>query len=152
MEVLFPPTQAGAAQEARIPPPVLDAPFTCRSWYGDWCAASTSGEVMSRVPVQPYSVADLKAYVGEYRSDDLGESFIIAPTTDGHLTLLRPRSEPIALTSLNRDRFFADFSDRAGTLTFLRAPSGDVTGFTISGKTPRRLSFTKGGIASSTEK
>lgn len=142
MELQFPPPKPGAPQELRIPPPILIAPFSCRSSFGNWCSAvSTRGEVLSRVSLQSYSTSDLQAYVGEYRSDELNASFTVNAPTGSQLVVVRHEYAPVPLIPLGRDAFLGDLSDGAGTLTFVRAPSGAITGFSLQGRTPRHLSF-----------
>ncbi len=108
--------------------------------------------ILSRVTIPLYSTTDLTAYAGEYRSDELGATFTVVVLPEGQLAAVRYGAEPIQLAALGRDQFFASLSDHAGTLKFVRTTSGDVTGFTIAGTTPRRLSFTKVSVTSSTLK
>jgi hypothetical protein len=144
MELLFPPPKPGTVQELQIPPPILDGPFSCRSRLGNWCAAaSTRGEVLSRVTIASYSTSALQAYAGEYRNDELNTSFMITTLAGSPLNVLRQQYPPVPLTTLGVDAFFGELSDGSGTLTFTRAPSGGITGFTLEGRTPRHLSFTK---------
>lgn len=132
-DVLFPAPKIGVPREMHI---LLD--------HGP--------RVFSRVTVPLYSASELKAYVGEYRSDELDATFAITTVSEDHLAVLRRRSNPIELAALTPDTFFGNFSDGAGTLTFVRTPSGAVAGFTINGRTPRRLSFTRVNVARSTGK
>lgn len=128
-ELLFPPARVGAPQELHILMPARTV-------------------VLSLVTAPSYSATDLKAFTGEYRSDELDASFTITALPEGHLAVVRRRSDPIPLTALKADTFFSEFSDGAGTVTFARAPSGDVTGFVITGGTPRRVVFTRSGPTS----
>jgi CubicO group peptidase (beta-lactamase class C family) len=123
-ELLFPPPRGGTPQELHT-------------------LAPTETVVFSRVTAPSYSPSQLSAYVGEYRSDELEATFKIIARSDGDLVAVRDRTDPKQLTPLRRDAFFSDFSDGAGTLTFARATSGEVTGFVITGRTPRGLAFTR---------
>lgn len=130
-DVLFPPPKTGASQEMHI-------------------LAPAGTIVYSRVTVLSYSVTDLKAYAGEYRSDELDVTYTIVVMPEGGLAVLRKKVDPVPLTALKLDTFYGQSLGSA--VTFVRAPSGNVTGFTISGGTPRRLSFTRVGAAPLTGK
>jgi hypothetical protein len=99
--------------------------------------------VFSRVAVPSYSATELQAYAGEYHSDELDVSYTVAVLPEGGLAILRKRVVPVPLTAVTRDKFSGP--SLGSTVTFVRAPSGDVTGLTLAGTTPRRLSFTKIG-------
>jgi len=85
----------------------------------------------------------LMAYAGEYHSDELDASYTVVLTLEGGLAVLRKRVDPVPLTAVTRDKFSG--RSLGSTVTFVRAPSGDVTGLTLAGATPRRLSLTKVG-------
>jgi len=123
--VLFPPTsKTGAPQEMHRLDPERPA-------------------VYSRVAVASYSAADLKAYAGNYYSDELDETFDVEVRPENHLAVTRRRSDSIQLAALMRDTFH---DPSLGTITFVRASSGDVAGLTISNDYARRMSFRRGGI------
>jgi hypothetical protein len=84
---------------------------------------------------------DLKAYAGEYRSDELDVTYTLVVMPGGELAVLRDKVDAVSLTTVTLDKFSGQ--SLGSTVTFVRAPSGDVTGFTIAGDTPRRLSFTR---------
>jgi hypothetical protein len=152
MELLFPQPKPGAAQELHIPPPVFDAPFSCRTWFAVCGGPWSERAILSRATIPSYSATDFNAYAGEYRSEELGATFTIVALSEGHLAVVRHGASPIPLAALGRDEFFASLSDHAGTLRFVRTSSGDVTGFTIVGRTPRHLSFTRVNVASAAGK
>jgi len=120
--VLFPPASAGAPQEFHILAPARTIRF-------------------SRVTVPSHSLMDLKAYAGEYRSDELDVTYTLVVMPGGELAVLRDKVDAVSLTTVTLDKFSGQ--SLGSTVTFVRAPSGDVTGFTIAGDTPRRLSFTR---------
>ena len=150
MELLFPPQKTGAPQEIHIPPPTFQAPFSCRSWSGNCGGPWSEHAVFSRVLVPSYTATDLQAYAGEYRSDELDVSYTVVAMPEGGLAVLRKKVDPVSLTVVTLDKFSGQ--SLGTTVTFVRAPSGDVTGFTIAGGDPRRVSFTRVGLASSTGK
>ena len=142
-EVLFPPAKPGAPQEMHDAPPAFQAPFSCRSWSGNCGGPWSELAVFSRVTVPSYSATELMAYAGEYHSDELDASYTVVLTLEGGLAVLRKRVDPVPLTAVTRDKFSG--RSLGSTVTFVRAPSGDVTGLTLAGATPRRLSLTKVG-------
>ena len=137
-EVLFPSPKTGAPQELHVPPLARN--------YGPPAAS----EVFYRMTVPSYSATDLKAYAGEYRSDEVDVSYKVVALPESGLAVLRGTFDPIPLAAVTLDKFSG--RGLGWTITFMRAPSGDVTGFTIAFGTPRRLSFTRVGVAPSTGK
>jgi hypothetical protein len=105
--------------------------------------------VFTRVTAPSYSGADLKTYVGEYRSDELEVNYSVAVTPEGGLTVLRRKFDPLPLDALQLDVFWGS---SLGTVTFSRAPSGEVMGFVISTGRVRRLPFTRVGVIPATRK
>jgi CubicO group peptidase (beta-lactamase class C family) len=138
--VLFPSPETGAPQEMHDPPPMFQAPFDCRSWYAACGGPFSEVGVFSRVGVPTYSAADLRAYAGEYRSEELDATFRVVATPDGGLAVLRERVEPMLVTVVTDDTFSGPES---AMLTFIRARSGAVTGLDFSYRGLRRVSFTK---------
>lgn len=127
--VLFPPPKTGAPQELHLPAPA---------------------RVLSRVTAPAYTDVELRAYAGEYRSDELNVTYTVAVTPEGGLSVLREKVDPVPLAAVTLDTFYGQSLGFA--VTFVRAPPGNVTGFTIASATPRRLSFTKVGVTSSARK
>ncbi len=126
IEMLFPPPRTGEPQELHILSPM---------------PSPAPAVVFSRVPAPSYPAADLNAFAGQYRSDELATTYTITVTSEGGLTILRERVESVPLTAITFDIFFG--RSLGSSMTFVRAPSGDVTGFTIAGGTPRSLTFTR---------
>jgi CubicO group peptidase (beta-lactamase class C family) len=139
-EVWFPSPKSDGPQEMHNPPPTFEAPFSCRSWSAACGGPFSAVTVAARVRVPTYSAAELKAYVGEYRSDELQATFAVVATPEGGLVVLRERVEPMPLTVVTVDMFSG-----TGTamFTFRRAPSGGVTGLDVSYRGLRGVSFTK---------
>jgi hypothetical protein len=128
-EVLFPPLKAGAPQDLHILAPARTI-------------------VLSRVTAPSYSATELNAYAGDYRSDELNVTYTIVVTPEGSLVVVREKVNPVPLIAVTRDGFTGQ--SLGSTVTFIRAPSGDVTGITIGGLSPRRLSFARVKLAPST--
>lgn len=126
-EVDFPLPKAGTPQELHTSSPVA--------------------AVLTRSTAPSYSVADLKAYAGEYRSDELDVGFKVVVSPQGRLVVLRRKFDPVPLQTLKPDLFF---SPSLGTVTFIRAAAGEVTGLTLSTVGVRRLSLTRVGVTPST--
>ena len=84
---------------------------------------------------QPAVTEGLQRYAGIYRSHDLGADYE-ARVADGKLTLHFGRNVRAALEPASGDRFF---STSLGTVTFTRAPTGEVTGLTVSSRRLRRF-------------
>jgi CubicO group peptidase (beta-lactamase class C family) len=119
-ELKFSVSNPGATLEVSGTPPMLKpATFT-------------------RVTTPTYSDADLQAYAGEYRNDDLAATFTIAVTPAQRLSLSRRKFEPQTLDVVKLDVFTTRV---LGTVTFLRAPSGKVMGLTNSDGQTRGVSF-----------
>jgi CubicO group peptidase (beta-lactamase class C family) len=145
-EVLFPTAKAGAPQEIHDPPPSFKAPFSCMSWFGNCGGVWSEPAVFTRVTVPSYSAAELTAYSGEYHSDELDASYTVAVMPEGGLAVLRKKVDPVPLAVVTRDKFYG--AGLGSTLTFVRAPSGTVTGLIIAGATPRHLVFTRVSVTS----
>lgn len=77
----------------------------------------------------------LERYAGTYRSHDLGADYV-ARVTDGKLTLHFGRNGRAVLEPASGDKFF---STSLGTVTFARAPTGEVAGLTVSSRRLRRF-------------
>lgn len=77
----------------------------------------------------------LQRYAGTYRSRDLGADYV-ACVADGKLTLHFGRNGRAALEPASGDKFF---STSLGTVTFTRAPTGEVAGLTVSSRRLRRF-------------
>jgi hypothetical protein len=78
-----------------------------------------------RVSVPTYSDEDLHAYAGEYRNDDLDSRITIAVTPERQLVIRRHKFDPVTLDVLVQDTFT---SRGFGTVTFVRTPTGEITG------------------------
>lgn len=90
--------------------------------------------VFVRVDDPAPSGAALAAFAGRYYSDETDMTYT-ARNSDGRLTLSWPRGYEIALDAVGGDRFVGT----RGTVTFTRAPSGEIDGFTVSNRRLRRL-------------
>jgi hypothetical protein len=129
IEALFPPPGLGEAQELHMLRP------------------SARPLVFSRVTAVSYSAAELQAFTGQYRSDELDTTYTLTVTPEGGLTVLREKVEPVLLTAVTRDIFVGQ--SLGSSVTFVRAPAGEVKGLTITGETPRSLTFTRVNAAPS---
>jgi hypothetical protein len=96
--------------------------------------------MFTRVAAPVYSNADLQAYAGEYRNDDLEARFTITVAPAQRLSLSRRKFEPQLLDPVKLDVFT---SRVLGTMTFARAPSGNVVGLTNTEGQTRGVSFTR---------
>jgi CubicO group peptidase (beta-lactamase class C family) len=126
--ILFPAPKAGSPQEMHILAPGRTI-------------------VLSRAAPPSYSAAELNAYAGEYRSEELGVTYKIVVTPERTLSVLREKVDPVPLMPLTLDTFYGQ--SLGFTLTFSRPSARDVTGFTITAPTPRQLSFTRVALATS---
>lgn len=79
-----------------------------------------------RVTAPSYSDRDLTAYAGEYRNDDLDSDVTIAVTPERRLVVRRNKFAPVTLDALKDDVFT---SGGFGTVAFVRASTGEITGF-----------------------
>src|SRR5262249_12068629 len=80
------------------------------------------------VPFRPLAPA-LRAFAGEYYSDELGVVYTIAVKGDSALELIRPKADPSQLLPLYEDAFNAEGN---GVIRFTRA-KGAVDGFKLTG-------------------
>jgi hypothetical protein len=78
-----------------------------------------------QVSAPSYAEADLQAFAGEYRNDDLPAGYSIVVTPAHRLSLSGKKIEPVVLEAVMRDVFTAP---GLGAVTFVRAHSGAVTG------------------------
>lgn len=133
-ERLFPPPRAGDPQQLHMPVPPPARPV-----------------VFSRVMAPSYSAAELEAYAGQYRSDELDATYTIAVTPERGLAVLREKVEPAPLTAVTLDTFYGYGQSLGSSVTFIRAPSGEVSGFTMTlsyaGETRRSLTFARINVA-----
>jgi hypothetical protein len=90
--------------------------------------------VFVRVDDPAPSGAALAALAGRYYSEETDMTYT-ARLAEGRLTLSWPRGYEIALDPVGGDRFVGT----RGTVTFTRAPSGEIDGFTVSNRRLRRL-------------
>lgn len=119
-------------------PPPAGAYVTFESDTVRMGAAPTGGEVFARMPSFTPTTAELGAYVGIYRSDEVEPSFEIV-LKDGKLTLARLKAATATLEPL-----FADtFSTQAGVIRFTRDAQGRVTGFVLEAGRIRGMKFWK---------
>jgi hypothetical protein len=77
----------------------------------------------------------------------LDTTYTLTVTPEGGLTVLREKVEPVLLTAVTRDIFVGQ--SLGSSVTFVRAPAGEVKGLTITGETPRSLTFTRVNAAPS---
>lgn len=135
-EVVLPLSYTGLPREVRVTFPFATTlPFATRGF--------------TRVTAPSYPAADLTRYAGEYRSDELDVTYTIV-VEKGGLAVLRPKLDRVSLKAVKSDTFTGLTS--GGTVTFIRSPSGDVTGLTISTGGTRRLRFTRVGLTSPAQK
>jgi CubicO group peptidase (beta-lactamase class C family) len=101
-------------------------------------SATAPGDVLE--PVEPWTpaVADLGAFAGDYRSEEIELVYRIAMKDDA-LRLERLKSAPMRLEPLVADTF----RTQAGVLRFTRNAAGAVTGFTIEAGRVRGLRFSR---------
>jgi CubicO group peptidase (beta-lactamase class C family) len=85
------------------------------------------------------SEADLAAYEGKYKSDELDVSYVLS-AKDGRLTLRNGWEPESTLTPLTEDDFD---SDEFGTLVFHRDGNHRVTGFGLYAGNVRNIAFEK---------
>ncbi len=85
-----------------------------------------SGDVFERAEPFAPTPAQLAAYVGVYRSDEIEATYRIV-VKDGQLRLERLKSAPAVLEPLVADTF----SSQPGVIRFMRDTTGGVTGFVL---------------------
>jgi CubicO group peptidase (beta-lactamase class C family) len=89
---------------------------------------------------EPYAptAADLAAFAGTYRSDEI-EAIYRMVVRDGNLRLERLKATPAPLTPLVADTFASPL----GIIRFVRGEGNRVTGFVLDGGRIRRMKFEK---------
>jgi CubicO group peptidase (beta-lactamase class C family) len=100
--------------------------------------APATPQVFMRVPLPVYSGADLRAYAGEYCSDEVQANYKIDVTPERYLRVSRSKYDPSILDAVTVDVFA---NRRLGTISFLRTSSGNVRGFVLTTGSTRGLSF-----------
>jgi CubicO group peptidase (beta-lactamase class C family) len=90
-----------------------------------------------REPFAP-TPAELAAFAGTYRSDELEVAYRLR-VHEGALRLERMKQPPAALQPVVADTF----TGQPGTFTFVRDPSGRVTGFTLDAGRVRHVKFSR---------
>jgi hypothetical protein len=90
-----------------------------------------------RQAVTPMS-ATLRAYAGDYVSEELGGSLYRVTATDSTLTLRTGTSDPLAARPVFADTFLAG----GYTIQFQRT-AGRITGFEVTNARMRRVKFTR---------
>ena len=98
----------------------------------------TGGDIFMHMPAFAPSAAELAAYVGTYRSDEVEPSFEIA-LKNGKLALVRLKAPTATLDPLFPDTF----STPAGVIKFTRDAQGRVTGFVLEAGRVRGMKFWK---------
>jgi hypothetical protein len=104
--------------------------------------ASFNGQLqdsMVRVPTFTPTTAALRAFAGDYYSDDLGVVYSIALKGDSALELHRPKADPMLLAPLYEDAFGAD----GNVVRFVRSKSA-IDGFKLTGGRVRGVVFSRG--------
>ena len=74
------------------------------------------------------SASELRAYAGDYRSDELGATFVLAPR-DSKLAVKNTWPPDLTIAPFSKDVFVGDV---VGIVKFLRDGGGTITGFTIN--------------------
>lgn len=90
----------------------------------------------------PHSAADLRAFDGRYRSEELGSTFEVVPAGGG--IVLRSASDSakaIELQPAGRDTYIRSLM----VVRFVRDPEGRVTGFDYGNPVVRSIRFTRLG-------
>ncbi|MGD2151860.1 MAG: serine hydrolase domain-containing protein [Gemmatimonadales bacterium] len=104
---------------------------------------SASEEEPTEERIEPFAPdeSQLRDYVGEYYSDELGTTYTLA-VREGALVATHVRHDPIALTPSAADAFSGDtwFFRR---VQFERDAAGTITGFRVTSGRVRNLLFTK---------
>jgi hypothetical protein len=98
---------------------------------------ATSTTLYSRVPPALTGRAELAAYAGRYRSEELDVEWTLAVATDSALTLSRRRFPDQRATGAYRD----GFGSGVGAIRFTRDPGGRITGFLLSAGRVRHIRF-----------
>jgi len=117
---VFPVPRTGAPQELQT--------ASLAYWHG--MAPATF------VQVTPKPEPQLRDYVGNFYSDEIDVTYTFRLRSDGKLEVVQGGTEAVVLDMIKPDTF-----GNIGITTFTRAPSGEVTGFTISTGRVRRLLF-----------
>lgn len=86
--------------------------------------------------------ADMRAYEGQYYSDELGVLYTVG-RKDGKLVMIFPRGE-LPMDYAGAGKFFV--AGPVGVATFDCAPRASCSGFTVHGDRVRELQFTKVAI------
>jgi CubicO group peptidase (beta-lactamase class C family) len=105
-------------------------------WHLTGELGSLRGVLQRSVTVKP-AAADLRAFVGDYRSAEILASYDIV-LRDSDLAIQPPGGAEVRLQPLGQDRFA---STGYGVLRFLRGSRGDVVGFSMNRSNLRGLQF-----------
>jgi CubicO group peptidase (beta-lactamase class C family) len=99
-----------------------------------WHVIDGSGRRLLELPLMKFEVpaADLPAFAGDYRSDDLDVTYTVT-VRDAGLVLQSSRLHPVF-----QDAFVGDYM---GTVRFARDAKGSVTGFTLNRNSARGVRF-----------
>lgn len=99
-----------------------------------WHIVDGGGQRLMEIPLVAHAVsaADLKAYAGTYRSDELDVSYTAA-MRDSSLVL-----ESSPLQPVSKDAFVGDYM---GVVRFVRDARGSVAGFTLNRQAARGVRF-----------
>jgi CubicO group peptidase (beta-lactamase class C family) len=107
-----------------------------REWHVTGEFGSLRGALQQQAPFRP-AAADLRAFVGDYRSAEILASYDIV-LRDSDLAIQPPGGAEVRLRPLGQDTFA---SDGFGVLRFLRGTRGDVEGFSMNRSNLRGLRF-----------
>ena len=101
-------------------------------------SSASGGDVFARVQPSAPTEAELGAFAGTYRSDEIEPAFRIV-LKDGKLILERLKGAPAELQPLFADTFSTD----AGVLRFSRDAQGRISGFVLEAGRVRGMKFWK---------
>ena len=99
-----------------------------------WHVIDGGGHRLMELPLMKFDMpkADLAAFAGEYRSDELDVTYTVA-VRDSSLVVQSSTLHPVS-----RDAFVGDY---VGMVRFFRDPRGAVAAFTLSRKAARGVRF-----------
>ena len=99
-----------------------------------WHAVDAGGQQLVELPLVKFDVSkgDLESFKGEYRSDELDLTSIVAVRGSDLVV------GSTTLSPVSKDAFVGEF---VGVIRFVRDPRGGVTGYTMSRKSARGIRF-----------
>jgi CubicO group peptidase (beta-lactamase class C family) len=98
-------------------------------------------DIYERVAAAAPTVDQLRAFVGDYFSEEIDTTFTFA--VEDNRLVIRRRSERNVLTPLYADVFSSPIGEIAVVIVFERNSSGQVTGFTLTHERVWNLRFTR---------